>query len=143
MAKYINILEKTIEMYKNKELNNEPIEKFTMGSLIDSIRMSKNAINEEKKKKRTNAIITPYNKFVKEEMSKRMELLIKMSGAEHMKIIAKEWNIYKKTNNILTKKEKKLQKEKESKKEDTSEGQESEKESKECEKESESEDEEL
>jgi hypothetical protein len=131
MSKYMNILEKTIEMYKKKELNNEPIEKFTMGSLIDSIRMIKNSINEEKKKKKTNAIITPYNKFVKEEMSKRMELPIKMSGVEHMRIIAKEWIIYKKENNILTKKEQKeknLNKEPESEK-DRAGGQESEEDS--------------
>jgi hypothetical protein len=91
---FIKILEKTLEEYKIKLENNEICKKFSMASLLDSIReISKNFKNEKKDKK--NVKLTPYNYFVRNNMSEVMKDSPDMDGAARMKELGKRWGIYK------------------------------------------------
>ena len=93
---FIEILQTTLEEYKNKENT----EKFTMDSLIKSIRLVSNTLKEEKKEKKEKKEVklSAYNYYVKDNMSKVIKKNPKMTGAERMREIARMWTIYKENN---------------------------------------------
>ena len=92
---FIQVLEGVLEEFKTRNENGKLPKKFSMNLIMESIREISNPLKEEKREKKGKGKITPYNHFVRENMSKVKDDFPKISGAERMVELGKRWQKHK------------------------------------------------
>jgi hypothetical protein len=95
---FISVIEKTLEIFKEKEENSDLPKKFSMKAITDEMNMIVKSLKDDKEKKKGTGKKSAYNIFVKEQMAILKETEPELSNSEKMTKIGGLWKEFKEDN---------------------------------------------